>query len=164
MADGIRIDAQLDHRPVDLPPSQVRTSGTLTWTDDDVVLDLSTDLQPLSFTAWRVYSPDLPVSGDVRAMVGGRDFRQSKFNRATQSLRQAGLPTMRDPDWLIYYREEVGGLLMGGYERKPTPWSLKGIPADFNSKLLAPDWDRFMPIMKNAIRRTPQLETAEIVQ
>jgi 4-methylaminobutanoate oxidase (formaldehyde-forming) len=74
------------------------------------------------------------------------------------------LPTMRDPDWLIYYREEVGGLLMGGYERKPMPWSLKGIPAGFNSKLLAPDWDRFMPIMENAIRRTPQLETAEVAQ
>jgi penicillin-binding protein 1A len=29
-------------------------------------------------------------TGDVRAMVGGRDFRASKFNRATQALRQAG--------------------------------------------------------------------------
>lgn len=76
----------------------------------------------------------------------------------------ANLPTMRDPDWLIYYREEVGGLLMGGYERNPRPWSLKGIPADFNNKLLPPDWDRFMPIIDNAVRRTPQLETAEIVQ
>ena len=31
-----------------------------------------------------------PHSGAVRAMIGGRDFRQSKFNRATQALRQAG--------------------------------------------------------------------------
>lgn len=30
------------------------------------------------------------ASGDVKAMVGGRDFNQSKFNRATQSLRQVG--------------------------------------------------------------------------
>jgi penicillin-binding protein 1A len=29
-------------------------------------------------------------SGDVKAMVGGRDFQQSKFNRATQALRQVG--------------------------------------------------------------------------
>ena len=29
-------------------------------------------------------------SGDVKAMVGGRDFEQSKFNRATQALRQVG--------------------------------------------------------------------------
>lgn len=31
-----------------------------------------------------------PATGDVRAMVGGRDFRQSSFNRATLSKRQPG--------------------------------------------------------------------------
>ena len=31
-----------------------------------------------------------PWTGSIRAMIGGRDFGISKFNRATQSLRQAG--------------------------------------------------------------------------
>ena len=31
-----------------------------------------------------------PISGDVYAIVGGRDFRESSFNRATQARRQAG--------------------------------------------------------------------------
>jgi penicillin-binding protein 1A len=31
-----------------------------------------------------------PHSGEVRAMVGGRDFEQSSFNRATQAKRQPG--------------------------------------------------------------------------
>jgi 4-methylaminobutanoate oxidase (formaldehyde-forming) len=73
------------------------------------------------------------------------------------------LPTMRDPDLLVYYREEVGGLIAGGYERHPAPWSLDGIPQDFNNKLLPPDWDRFTPLMENAIKRVPMLENAEIV-
>ena len=47
-----------------------------------------------------------------------------------------GLPQLRDPDNLVYFREEVGGLCMGGYERDPAPWSLDGIPPDFNGKLL----------------------------
>ncbi len=72
------------------------------------------------------------------------------------------IPTMRDPDLLVYFREEVGGLIMGGYERQPAPTFLDGIPADFNNKLLAPDWDRFTPLMENAIKRVPALETAEI--
>jgi penicillin-binding protein 1A len=31
-----------------------------------------------------------PWTGDVTALVGGRDFRDSEFNRAVQSVRQAG--------------------------------------------------------------------------
>jgi penicillin-binding protein 1A len=30
------------------------------------------------------------ASGDIKAMVGGRDFDESKFNRATQAMRQVG--------------------------------------------------------------------------
>src|SRR5207247_1720575 len=39
------------------------------------------------------------------------------------------VPTMRDPSLLVYFRGESGGLVMGGYERKPAPWGLDGIPA-----------------------------------
>jgi glycine cleavage system aminomethyltransferase T/glycine/D-amino acid oxidase-like deaminating enzyme len=73
-----------------------------------------------------------------------------------------GLPQLRDPDNLVYYREEVGGLCMGGYERHPAPWGLDGIPADFNGKLLAPDWPRFEEIMAGAVRRVPAIADAGI--
>jgi 4-methylaminobutanoate oxidase (formaldehyde-forming) len=72
------------------------------------------------------------------------------------------LPTMRDPDNLCYFREEVGGLCMGGYERNPAPWSLDGVPGDFNGKLLAPDWPRFEEIMAGAIRRVPAIADAGV--
>jgi glycine cleavage system T protein len=74
------------------------------------------------------------------------------------------MPTMRDPSLLVYYRPESGGLVMGGYERNPAPWGLDGIPADFNGRLLEPDWDRFEPLMTNAILRTPSLKEAEVVR
>jgi glycine cleavage system aminomethyltransferase T/glycine/D-amino acid oxidase-like deaminating enzyme len=72
------------------------------------------------------------------------------------------LPTMRDPDNLVYYREEVGGLCMGGYERQPAPWALDGVPPDFNGKLLAPDWPRFAEIMDGAVRRVPAMADAGV--
>jgi len=73
-------------------------------------------------------------------------------------------PTLRDPDLLVYWREEVGGLVTGGYERDPAPFGLKGIPRDFKYQLLPPDWDRFTPLMENSIKRVPVVENAEIIQ
>ena len=74
------------------------------------------------------------------------------------------MPTMRDPDNLCYFREEVGGLCMGGYERKPAPWGLDGIPGDFNGRLLEPDWPRFEEIMTGAVRRVPAIADAGITR
>ena len=70
------------------------------------------------------------------------------------------LPSLRDPDNLIYFRQEVKGLVMGGYERNSKPFtasanSFDQIPADFNSKLLPDEWDRFEEIAENAAKRVP---------
>jgi 4-methylaminobutanoate oxidase (formaldehyde-forming) len=107
-------------------------------------------------------------AGEIAAMVGVSlpvipMAHLYMITRPIQGVRP-DFPTMRDPDLLVYFREEVGGLVAGGYEREPAPWGLDGIPADFNNKLLPPDWDRFTPLMENAIRRVPALETAEVVQ
>jgi len=74
------------------------------------------------------------------------------------------LPTLRDPDRLIYFKEEVGGLVMGGYEPNPIPWAENGIPENFQFSLLNPDWDHFEPLMAEALARVPGLETAGIKQ
>ncbi|MDQ3147396.1 MAG: FAD-dependent oxidoreductase [Actinomycetota bacterium] len=74
------------------------------------------------------------------------------------------LPQLRDPDNLVYFRPEGGGLVLGGYERDPAPWSVDGVPDDFNNRLLAEDWDRFAPLMALACRRVPAVEEADIVQ
>jgi glycine cleavage system T protein len=74
------------------------------------------------------------------------------------------LPTMRDPDRLCYFREEVGGLCMGGYERDPEPKFLDGLPPDFNHRLLEPDWPRFESIMRGAISRVPAIENAGVTR
>jgi sarcosine dehydrogenase len=72
------------------------------------------------------------------------------------------LPTLRDPDRLTYYKEEVGGLVMGGYEPNPVPWATNGIPDGFNFKLLDSDFDHFAPTMDLAMGRVPALQTAGI--
>ncbi len=72
------------------------------------------------------------------------------------------LPTLRDPDRLTYYKEEVGGLVMGGYENNPIPWAVNGVPKGFHYTLLDSNFDHFEPLMELALGRVPALEKAGI--
>ena len=72
------------------------------------------------------------------------------------------LPVMRDPDGYIYFKEEVGGLVMGGFEPQAKPWGMDGVPDDFEFALLPDDWDQFEILMENALIRVPQLAEAEV--
>jgi len=72
------------------------------------------------------------------------------------------LPTLRDPDRLTYFKEEVGGLVMGGYELNPRPWAEDGIPEGFVFSLLESDWDHFEPLMEQALIRVPALAEAGV--
>lgn len=74
------------------------------------------------------------------------------------------LPTLRDPDRLTYYKEEVGGLVMGGYEPNPIPWATGGIPDPFDFQLLDSNFDHFEPTMELALGRVPSLETVGVKQ
>ncbi|MET3852929.1 FAD-dependent oxidoreductase [Rhizobium sp. OAE497] len=76
----------------------------------------------------------------------------------------SNLPTLRDPDRLTYYKEEVGGLVMGGYEPNPIPWAMGGIPEGFHYTLLDSNYDHFEQIMEQALARVPGLETAGVKQ
>ena len=73
-------------------------------------------------------------------------------------------PVVRDPDNLIYVREEVRGFLVGGFELNPKAWSTEGVSWDFTQQLLAPEWKLFDQVMEGAVRRIPFLEQAEIIK
>jgi 4-methylaminobutanoate oxidase (formaldehyde-forming) len=72
------------------------------------------------------------------------------------------LPVMRDPDGHIYFKEEVGGLVMGGFEPTSKPWLTRGVPEDFAFTLLKEDWEQFEILMENALIRVPALGKAGV--
>ncbi|MEQ8665051.1 MAG: FAD-dependent oxidoreductase [Rhodospirillales bacterium] len=74
------------------------------------------------------------------------------------------MPTIRDPDRRIYFKEEVGGIVAGVYEPNPVPWAVDGIPQGFHFSLLESDWDHFEPAIEACIERVPALEHAGIKQ
>ena len=74
----------------------------------------------------------------------------------------ADLPVLRDQDGHVYFKEEVGGLVMGGFEPVARPWLTRDVPEDFAFTLLKEDWQQFEVLMTNALIRVPALETAGI--
>lgn len=73
-------------------------------------------------------------------------------------------PTIRDPDRRTYFKEEVGGLVMGGYEPNPQPWTTGDVPDDWEFRLFDDDFDHFEQHMTQAIERIPALAHAGVKQ
>jgi 4-methylaminobutanoate oxidase (formaldehyde-forming) len=92
---------------------------------------------------------------------------QYLVTEALMARPQRPLPTLRDPDLLVYFRQEIDGLVMGGYERAAEPWTagehaFDAIPPDFNGRLLAENWPRFEEIAHNAQVRVPAMGDAGV--
>jgi 4-methylaminobutanoate oxidase (formaldehyde-forming) len=76
----------------------------------------------------------------------------------------ADAPTIRDPDRRTYFKEEVGGLVFGGYEPNPQAWTTGDVPDDWEFRLFDDDYDHFEQHMVQAIARVPALERVGIKQ
>ncbi|MGH2938749.1 MAG: GcvT family protein [Solirubrobacterales bacterium] len=106
---------------------------------------------------------------EARAAAGRS---QKSADSAEKCERTRGnLPTLRDPDLLVYYREDGDGLVMGGYERQSEPAFLphgtggyEAIPPDFNGRLLEEEWDRFEEITRNSERRVPAMADIKVTK
>jgi 4-methylaminobutanoate oxidase (formaldehyde-forming) len=68
------------------------------------------------------------------------------------------LPVLRDPDGWTYFKEETGGLVVGGFEPQAKPWvAPEELPYPFEFQLLAEDWDHFSVLLDSAVYRLPVL-------
>ncbi len=71
-------------------------------------------------------------------------------------------PVLEDPGSYVYFREEVGGLMIGLFEPICAPWNVGGIPEDFSFGEIQPDWDRMGPYVEKAMARVPISMTAGV--
>lgn len=99
-----------------------------------------------------VYLPTTPVDHQHVAIkaVTGHEFPKNT-------------PCLRDPDNLVYMREEQGGLVIGGYEPNPKARWIDGVPWEHGNATLPADYGRFEMLLEGAIRRIPFLKDAGII-
>ncbi|MEP1208131.1 MAG: FAD-dependent oxidoreductase [Rhizobiaceae bacterium] len=110
-------------------------------------------------------------SREVAAMAGAHMplYACEHFYILTKPLSEvqalgpgAHLPTLNDQDAFLYARDDVEGLLVGCFEPHARGLPLNRLPRNFSFDLLDEDWDHFMPMMENALRRIPALHHAEV--
>ncbi|HEX5989698.1 MAG TPA: FAD-dependent oxidoreductase [Solirubrobacterales bacterium] len=121
-----------------------------------------------------MYAAEIARMAGVRVPVipMSHQYLVTQPHEEVRAARRGGhLPTLRDPDLLVYYREDGDGLVMGGYERRSEPAFLPGgpsrveaIPADFNGRLLEEDWERFEEITENSKRRVPTMDRITVTK
>ncbi|HEY0389625.1 MAG TPA: FAD-dependent oxidoreductase [Gaiellales bacterium] len=155
LADGARLrGAEIEQR------TRVTGINLRNGRVHEVVTDKGTIRTDVVINAGGMYAPQIArmVGVDVPIVAYAHEFLITEaFDPPLQPL-----PTLRDPDNLVYWRTEVGGLIMGGYERTPAPWALDGVPDGFEAQLLPEDWDRFEELLQNSIERVPAMEQAEV--
>lgn len=102
-----------------------------------------------------MWARDLGLRNDIDIPL----YAVEHFYALTETLDDTypQMPTFRDPDGLIYGREEVGGLLVGCFDREALPVRLSDLPTPFEFGLLNENWDQFLPYMEQAIHRIPAL-------
>ncbi len=74
------------------------------------------------------------------------------------------VPNLRDPDKLVYYRQEGQGMVLGGYERNPVSFDVDAIPDNSNPTIHSYDEERFASLLAGCIERVPCLREAELVK
>jgi len=74
----------------------------------------------------------------------------------------ARMPVLRDYDHCSYFKYDAGKLLVGAFEPNARPWGTQGIPEDFSFGEIEGDFAHFEPVLMDAMRRVPALESAGI--
>ncbi len=128
---------------------------------DEVLTEKGTIKAEVVVNAAGIWAPEIGTMGGVPIPLVPMEH-QYLITKPLEGVHR-GMATMRDPDSLVYFREEVGGLIMGGYEHNPIPWALDGIPKDFTKKLLKSNYEHFEPLSRLAMKRVPVIGKAEII-
>lgn len=110
-----------------------------------------------------IWGPQVAAMAGVHIPTTPVDHQHIALKAVADNVLPHETPCVRDPDNLVYLREEAGGLVVGGYELDPHARWVDGAPWEHGGKALPGDFDRFEPLMEGLIRRLPFVERAEIV-
>lgn len=129
----------------------------------DVVTDKGSIKTELVINAAGLWAPRVAAMAGLYFPTTPIDHQHIALQAVPNHELNAKTPCLRDPDNLVYMRQEQGGLVIGGYEPNPLARWIDGVPWEHGGKTLPPNMDRFEQLLEGAIRRLPFLDQAGII-
>jgi glycine cleavage system T protein len=110
-----------------------------------------------------LWAPQIAAMAGIHIPTTPVDHQHIALKAVTGHEFTHDTPCLRDPDNLVYMRQEAGGLVIGGYEPNPLARWIDGVPWEHGGTTLPADYDRFEQLLEGAIRRIPFLDQAGII-
>ncbi len=130
-------------------------------------------IRAVETSAGRIETETLVIAGGIWSPIVGRMAgvalplipMQHQYVATTPipQLENQTLPNLRDPDNLVYLRQDGSSLIIGGYERNPRPYP-DCIPDRANPTVLPFDAGRFAPLHHAAVDRVPGLSSVALAR
>ncbi len=110
-----------------------------------------------------MWAPQVAAMAGLHIPTTPVDHQHIALKAVTGHEFPSTTPCLRDPDNLVYMRQEAGGLVIGGYEPDPFARWIDGVPWEHGDTTLPADYGRFEQLLEGAIRRIPFLDQAGII-
>jgi glycine cleavage system T protein len=129
----------------------------------EVVTDKGSIKTELVINAAGLWAPRIAAMAGLHFPTTPVDHQHIALKAVPGHEFNSKTPCLRDPDNLVYMRQEQGGLVIGGYEPNPLARWIDGVPWEHGGTTLPADMDRFEMLLEGAIRRLPFLDQAGII-
>ncbi|TSA47096.1 MAG: FAD-dependent oxidoreductase [Chloroflexi bacterium] len=128
-----------------------------------VVTDKGSIKTEIVVNAAGMWAPQVAAMAGIHIPTTPVDHQHIALKAVTGNEFPSNTPCLRDPDNLVYMRQEQGGLVIGGYEPNPLVRWIDGVPWEHGGTTLPADYDRFEQLLEGAIRRIPFIDQAGII-
>jgi glycine cleavage system T protein len=128
-----------------------------------VITDKGSIKTEIVVNAAGLWAPQVAAMAGIHIPTTPVDHQHIALKAVTGNEFPPTTPCLRDPDNLVYMRQEQGGLVVGGYEPNPLARWIDGVPWEHGGTTLTADYDRFEQLLEGVIRRIPFLDQAGII-
>ena len=163
LAEAMRRAAQTQGVPV-FPHTRVTGIEVNQGRVRSVTTDQGTIQTEIVIAATGIWSPRIGALAGVSIPLLPMQHQVVWTEPLPELSLEKPMANLRDPDHLVYYRQDGRSLVMGGYELDPRSFAVDAIPNNADPTKQTFDAAHFASLMRGACERTPRMKEAPLAR